>query len=180
MSVYDEIAVYDIPFGETEAAVLEWVEEALELRHGAADDPDGPLTPQSPDALTSDLSLLLLRVRARSDRVDELLAKSTRAKARAKRAQDQAQYVADTAYDRATQENQASRRAEFTTSRERHADAAIATLEERRHAHFAARLVSITTEAHEVIRQVHWQLDAIRKDLRASIHSIQFESSLER
>lgn len=180
MSVYEELSAHDIPFTEVEDAVLGWVREALELRHGAAGDPQGKLGYLTDSAGIPEIQNLLLRVRARSDRVDELLAKTTQAKGRAKRALDHAQFTAEVAYDSAAQNLQASRRAEFTSARERHADAALMSLEQRRLAHHGARLVSVTLEAYDVVKQVHWQLDAIRKDLRASLHALQFESSLER
>lgn len=180
MTDYGSVAMYDVPFAALEGAILGWVSEALDLRHGVAGDPKGRIgTVRIEDGLREILDLLL-RVRVRSDRVDELLAKVTQAKGRAKRAQDGAQFAADVAYDEATRGNAARRTIEFSTGRERHADAALDSLEVRRTAHQAARLVSVTTEAYEVVNQVHWQLEGIRKDLRASLHAFQFESSLER
>lgn len=180
MTAYEEIAVYDIPFEGVEARVMEWVTEALELRHGEAGDPDGTLAGvlncEGPDEALHGLR----RVVARTDRVDNLLSKVTQAKARAKRAQEHAAFSADIAYDTATQQNAARRTREFVTRDERKADAALDSLEQRRIAHHASRLVSITTEAYEVVRQVHWQLDGLRKDLRSSMHALQFEASLER
>jgi hypothetical protein len=179
MSVVEELATHDIPFTGVEAAVVAWVHEALELRHGAAEDPNGPLGYGPAEDSPSAWMAYLTRVRMRSDRVDELLSKVTQAKGRAKRAQDQAQFVADIAYDEAARVN-AARRPEFSSARERHADASLDSLEQRRIAHHAARLVSVTAEAYEVVNQVHWQLDAIRKDARSTLHALQFESSLER
>lgn len=180
MTVIEELAVHDIPFTGLEATVVAWVEEALELRHGAVEDPAGRLgagpIEDSPTAWVE----YLRRVRQRADRVDELLAKVTRAKGRAKRAQDQAQFSAELAYDEAMRDNAANRRAEFVTAKEKHADAALDSLEQRRLAHHAARLVSVTAEAYDVVNQVHWQLDAIRKDTRSTLHALQFEASLER
>lgn len=180
MSVYDEVAVYDIPFSELEARVLSWATEALELRHGVAEDPDGVLGVPEDNADAQEVMHFLRRVRVRSDRVDFLLSRTTQAKARAKRAQEHAQFQADLAFDTAAQQNGANRRQEFVTAMERKADANLDSLEQRRMAHHAARLVSITTEVHEVVNQVHWQLDAIRKDLRSTLHALQFESGLER
>lgn len=180
MTVMEDLAVHDIPFVGLEANVVAWVEEALELRHGAAGDPDGPLGHAPAEDSPSAWVGYLTRVRMRADRVDELLAKVTRAKGRAKRAQDQAQFAAEVAYDEATRHNQATRRAEYVTAREKHADAALDSLEQRRIAHHAARLVSVTAEAYDVVNQVHWQLDAIRKDARSTLHGLQFEASLER
>jgi hypothetical protein len=180
MSVMDEVAVFDIPFTDLEERIVGWVREALDLRHGTAEDPDGTLAGilevEHPDEAVH----ALRRVVARIDRLDRLMASVTQARGRAKRAEDQAKFVADQAYDEATRLNAANRRAEFITAKERHADAALDSLEQRRIAHHAARLVSITAEAYEVVNQVHWQLDGLRKDLRTILHALQFERSLER
>ncbi len=157
---------------------MSWVSEALELRHGEAGDKEGRLRdadPEDPD----DMMKLLRRVRARADRVDGLLATATRARGRARRAKTEAEFVAANELDKATT-NRASRRQEFSSGREREAEAKLDTFEERRLAHQATRLVDITTEAYDVINQIHWQFDAMRKDLRASLHALQFEASLER
>lgn len=178
---YDEVSVYDIPFVKVETSVLSWVEEALELRHGAAGDPDGPLRQVGMEEGLHVVMNELVRTRNRSDRVDGLLAKATQAKGRARRAQEQAAFVASTAYDNAQVKAQANRLPQsFMTKEEKNAEAALGSFEERRVAHTAERLVSITSEAYEVINQIHWQLNAIRTDLRAQIHAIQFENSLER
>ena len=177
MTTLDEL---EAPLSELETRVLSWVKETLELRHGAAGDPKGSIRGWgSAEDSIQDVQDLLLRVRARSDRVDELLAKATQAKARAKRAQDEAAFSADRALMQATT-HRATKRAEFSSGREREAEAKLDAFEERRLAHQASRLVSVTGEAYEVINQVHWQLDAIRKDLRATLHALQFESGLER
>lgn len=177
MTTLDEL---DIPLSGMEVRVQAWVKEAIELRHGDAGDPKGSIRGwgSSEDSI-SEVQDLLLRVRTRSDRVDELLAKSTQAKARAKRAQDEAAFSADRVLMEATTQR-ASRRAEFSSGREREAEAKLDAFEERRLAHQAGRLVSVTVEAYEVINQIHWQLDSIRKDLRAILHALQFESGLER
>lgn len=164
---------------ETENKILEWVSEALDLRHGSGDDPEGPIPSNFENMGYVEVSHVLYRVKTRSDRVDALLAKATQAKARARRAQEEAKFVAEVAYDKATQQHAAHRTREFVTAREKHADAALSSFEDRRAAHLSARLVSVTTEAYDVITQVHWQLGEIRKDLRAILHSLQFSSRLE-
>lgn len=164
---------------DVENQILAWVSEALELRHGTGGDPEGPIPLVTPTMGYAEVNKILYRVRTRSDRVDELLAKATQAKARTRRAQEEAKFNAEVKYDQATQQNRASRSQEFTSSAERHADAALDSFEARRAAHQASRLVSVATEAFDVISQVHWQLSDIRKDLRATLHSLQFASSLE-
>lgn len=175
-----ELSSYDIPFKGVEDALYSWVREALDLRHGAAGDPLGKLTQVDLAEGSQAVNAMLLRVRERSDRVDFLLSSATQAKGRTRRAQEQAQFEADLAYDTATQNRAARRTQDFTTGAERHADASLDSIEQKRMAHMSARLVSVAAEAFDVINQVHWQLDAIRKDLRSTLHSLQFESSLER
>lgn len=170
----------EVPLSKVEERVVGWVKEALELRHGAAGDPKGSIRGWgSQEDSIPEVTDLLLRVRNRSDRVDELLAKATQAKSRARMAQDEAAFLADSALMQATT-HRATKRAEFSSGKEREAEAKLDAFEERRLAHQSSRLVSVTSTAYEVINQVHWQLDAIRKDLRATLHALQFESGLER
>ena len=161
-----------------EQTIFGWVAEALDLRHGEAGDPQGPLR-GSPQETPAEIMDLLRRVRARADRVDELLSKVTLARGRARRAKEEAAFAADRALMEATQQR-AARRVEFSSAKEREADAKLDAFEERRVAYLRDRLVSVTNDAFEVVSQVHWQLDSIRKDLRASLHALQFESGLER
>lgn len=177
---YDAVAVYDIPFTDLEAKVLSWVEEALDLRHGNGGF-DSPLRQVGMDEGLHVVMDELVKTRTFSDRVDGLLAKATQARGRARRAQEQAQFVAANAYDGAQVKGQNSRLpGSFLTKEEKNAEASLASFEERRVAHQAERLVSITSEAYDIINQIHWQMNAIRTDLRAQIHAIQFENSLER
>ena len=163
---------------ELEQQVLSWVDEALELRHGAAGDPKGSIRGAAQETPEEALDLLL-RIRVRSDRVDELLSKATLARGRARRSREEAAFAADLALMEATQ-RRAAARVEFSSGREREAEAKLDSFNERRVAYLRERLVSVTNDAYDVISQIHWQLDAIRKDLRATIHALQFESGLER
>lgn len=164
--------------GDVETTILSWVSEALELRHGTAGDPQGSIR-EAPQGTPAEVMDLLRRVRTRSDRVDELLSNATLARGRARRAKEEAVFRADRALMEATQ-RRAANRVEFSSGREREADAKLDAFEERRAAHLRDRLVSVTNDAFDVISQVHWQLDAMRKDLRATLHALQFESGLER
>ena len=161
-----------------EAQIMAWVTETLELRHGEAGDPKGRLRGAEQESI-AEMTDLLLRVRARADRVDELLSKVTLARGRARRAKEEAAFAADQALMQATQ-IRAGQRVEFSSAAERAADAKLDSFNERRVAYLRDRLVSVTNDSYEVISQIHWQLDAIRKDLRAALHALQFESSLER
>lgn len=177
----EQLSAYDIPFTELETTVLGWVREALELRHGDAGDPLGPLQvlPVEHPFGPMDVVEHLRQIQMRAARVDQLLANCTQARARARRAQDYAKFTAELAFDEATQQNAARRTTEFTTREERKADAALDSLEERRLAHQAARLVSVTDEAYEVVRQIHWQLENLRKDARAAINALHIDARLE-
>jgi len=175
-----ELAKYDIPYNDMEQSMIDWVTESLELRHGVAGDPGGKLTVVDPRAGIEGMMAMLTRVRRRADRVDELLAKATMARGRFRRARDEASFSAEIAYDQATSTNKAHRGFDdFSTKEERNADASLSSLNEKRAAHEAKRLVSGAEEACAVIGQIHWQLDAFRKDLRSTIHALQFESNLE-
>ena len=178
MTAPTSIDAYDIPLSQMESRILGWVEEAVEVRHGVWGDPEGRLRDSDPDSPLGALGLLQ-RVRRRSDRIDELLATATRARARARRAKDEAAFTADVALMTATSER-AGRRVAYEAGREREADAKLSSMEERRLAHQASRLVDVTQEAYDVISQIHWQLEALRKDLRSTLHALQFESTLER
>lgn len=172
---------YDIPYNDLEQSIMDWVAEALELRHGDAGDPDGKLSNPTLTAGPRPVVAMLRRVSQRADRVDELLAKATQARGRFRRARDEAQFSAEIAYDEATQRNKVRRdREAFESREERKAEAALASLNEKRAEHEARRLVSIAEEAHEIITQVHRQLDSIRQDLRTTLRTLQFEGNLDR
>lgn len=163
-----------------EAALTRMVEEALELRHGEAGDPEGRLSVINPDEGPSAVSHMLLRVRLRSDRVDFLLSGVTRLRGAARRTRDNARYESELAYNTATNTNENRRTREYVTGAERHAQASLDSLVEKRAAFLADRLVSVADESYEVILQVHRQLGDMRTDLRSTIRELQFESGLER
>lgn len=173
-----DLASFDIPFSDIEKQVMDWVREAIELRFRTAGDPDGSLS-TGHEGTPSEALAFLRRVRQRTDRVDELRIAAIRAKGRARRAQAEAAFQADNALSTAMADRSA-RRADFSSGRERESEAKLDSFEERRAAHQAARLVDVTSDAYEVINGIHWQLDAIRKDLRATLNALQFEATLER
>lgn len=148
------------------------------MRHGVANDPDGKLTTGSDESPAEALAFLR-RVRQRADRVDELLQAARRARGRARRALAEIAFQVDNAMDLEIQK-QVGKRREFSAASERRVDAKLATFEERRTEHQAKRLLDVADETVEVINQMHWSLDALRKDLRGTLHALQFESSLER
>lgn len=172
------LSALEDPLDEQSKRVLEWVKEALELRFGVADDPDGVLQGAPQDTI-QEVMHLLRRVRARADRVDELQAKALLAKGRAKRVQENAAFLADQKLSEAAKDH-ASKRADFSTGFERQSEAKLDAFEERRTAYQAGKLVSVTDDAFRVINGCHYQLKTMRDDLRAFLHALQFESSLER
>lgn len=176
-----ELVKYDVPYDKIEEAMVEWASEALDLRHGAVEDPDGKLEPLGPSASVADMLQLLYRIQVRTNRVDELLLKAIQAKGRAKRVQEKSEFDAQRAYDEAMRSN-AERRTrmidDFSSARERHSDASLDSFENKRIAHHAGRTVSLASEVYDLINQVHWQLESMRKDVRTSIHALQFELSL--
>lgn len=169
---------YDIPLSDMEKVLAKWATEAVEMRHGEAGDPDGKLSTGSDESPMEALQFLR-RVRQRADRVDELLQAAKRARGRVRRALAEASFQADNAMDTEIQK-QAVKRVEFSAASERKVEAKLATFEKRREEHLARRLVDVAEESVDVINQMHWSLDAIRKDLRGTLHALQFESSLER
>lgn len=167
---------YDLPLSELEKNVLAWSQEAVEARHGIFGDPAGKLTTGSDESPAEALAFLR-RVRARADRVDELLQAAKRARGRARRALAEVSFDAENDVFEGIKKQG---RAEFQSAKEREVEAKLAAFEKRRIEHQAKRLVDVCDEAVDVINQMHWSLDGIRKDLRGTLHALQFESSLER
>lgn len=170
-----ELAEYDQPFTEIEHRMVAWVEETLTLRHDMPNHMDAVTT--TDDAVG--VLTVLRDVTVRADRVDGLFANATRARARARRAEAAAKFQADRTYAEQAVAG-AARRVEFSSAKERDSDARLGSFEQQRLAHHAARTVSVAEECYEVIRQVNWQFDAMRKELRAVLNALQFQSSLER
>jgi hypothetical protein len=172
---------FDIPLSEIEKKVMDWAEEALELRHGAGEDPEGTLAAGFADLdveHSREIISLMFRIRQRSDRVDYLASLALRAKGRALRAQNEAKFIASNKYDEAMSSRSQTKR-EFTSSRELHANASLDSVDDRRLAHKAERLVSLTQESYEVINQIGWQLQRLRDDLKEMLRTLRFEHSLD-
>ncbi len=170
------LEAYDVPLSELEQRLISWVTEAVDLRHGEAGDPRGALSTGS-DESPREAVEYLRRVRARADRVDELLQAAKRARGRARRA------LAEVAFDAEQKISEGinkQKRTEFQSHREREVTAKLEAFETRRIEHQAKRLLDVAEESVDVINQMHWSLDAIRKDLRSTMHNLQVEDSLER
>lgn len=166
----------DLPLSGLEVQLEAWTREAVELRHGEAGDPAGKLSVGT-DETPAEALALLRRIRQRADRVDELLQATKRARGRARRALAEAAFTAENEIASGIQKQT---RMEFQSHKEREVAAKLDAFETRRTEHQAIRLLDVANDAVDVINQMHWSLDALRKDVRSSMHAMQFESSLER
>lgn len=166
-------------FKRLEELALGRVEEAMELRHGKAGDPDGKISMGELNYTDPrDVLSLLHRVRMRSDRVDEIRAQAAKARGTARRAESKAKFDAEIRYDTAMSEHSLSKR-DYTSAKELHAKASMDALDERRVAHHLSQHVMLTQETYEIINQIQWELSSIRDELREMLRTIRFESSLD-
>ncbi len=170
--------------------------EVRELRTTVAGDRMEPLIaevrnlrtslPPMPDthASPADLHDYLLDVRRRMDRVEHIVGLVARIRAALKRRATAAHEEAEDAWDAAItlQRNQPVRRAaeEYSSARERAAEANLAILPIRRAARDAATDLAYADEAHDLVRLVHRGLDGVRHDTLTVLRLVQFESSMER
>lgn len=147
-----------------ERELLAWAEEALELRHGEAGDPDGKVGLPDYELGQYAAADMLSRVRVRLDRVEELQSKARRAKGRIMRMRESADFEASLKYDEAMA-NGKSRFQEYVLGDEKRADASLASLTEKRQAHQLKRVESMASETLDVIGQCYWGLSNLREDL---------------
>jgi hypothetical protein len=169
------LEAHDVPFNAIESRIMQWVEEALELRYGSAGDPDGAIAlPGYEITDHATYANLLARTRIRLDRVSELRDKATQARGRAVRAPKNAEFEAQQAFDQAMQRRGATRTVGFVTAAEKNADASLDSFEQKRLAHQAERLVSVTTEAKTLIDNAYWGLSSIREELLSFYKGVQF------
>lgn len=160
---------------DVQAALNGYLQQALALRF------DGE--PPSLHATPKELLDALLDTRHRLDRAEAILGRAIRLRARAHRASAAATAVADDAWDWAVQRARSApvtRGGEYSSARERHADANLAVLDVRRAARAATDLVSSCDEATDVIRLAHRGLADLRYELLTVLRTLQFESHLER
>lgn len=156
-----------------ESALYAWMDEAIELRYGSANDPEGVVTLPNPEAGFETLVNTLARIRVRLDRVQELQTLSQRARARARRIVAQKEFEAQEAFDRSMQNRGARRAASFTTREERNADASLDSFEQKREAHQASRMLDIASETLEVITSCYWGLSGLREEILTLIRAQQ-------
>lgn len=163
---------------QLQSTIERWVGEIVELRYGAAEDPKGKL-PEDPGQHPNEIVDTLNRVRVRSDRIEELQSQIRRVKGRLSRSQLDAQLEAEIKRDEAFVKNRATRQMDFVTADERRADAALDSIDEKRAALAAKRMVNYIGEAYELADQARWSLSAYRQDLRAMLHAMQVVRSME-
>lgn len=173
-----ELSQYDVPFDKVETTVMEWANEAIDLAHHEAGDPDGRLEPLPPGSSVYEMQTLLYRIQVRASRVSELQMKSAQLKARAVKAKKGAAFAATRAFDEAMRNNQNRRVDVWTSKDERVSDASLDSFEQKRLAFQAEKLVDTTELAHSLVNNAHWFLEGLRRDVRASIQALQFVASL--
>lgn len=159
------LGVYDLPFEGIEVTLIQWVAEALELRHGESGDSEGKIELPAYELGHEGVLDVIRRTRIRLDRVEELQAKARQAKGRITRARASAELEAKIAYDTAMQQNAAKRTQTFVTGAERNADATLDSLQLKRQAHQLSRMESVADESFDVIKGCYWGLDKIRSEL---------------
>jgi hypothetical protein len=125
----------------------------------------------------------LLDVRRRLDRIEQLVAIITRIRGNARRFCATAAAHAEEAWDEAITRIRSApvrRGDEFSSARERAAEANLATITERRAAQDAADAAAWCDETYDHLRLLYRGLDGVRHDTLQLLRLLQFESHLER
>ncbi len=162
-----------------EKQLYAWLDEAVTLRYEAAGDPAGPLRIPAVELGPQPFLDLLIRARQRQDRIEELMGKTHRVRAKLAIRQMDADQEAQEAVDRATVER-ANNRQEYEAFAERKAGASLDSFAEKRLAHAAKRRLAVAEEVHKGVTDIYWGLNGFRADVRQILNSFQLESSLER
>lgn len=159
---------------DTRAVLDMMVREAISLRF----DTKLPVYPAAAPLVLE----ALLEVRSRLDRVEELLGQVVRMRSRvAERANLATATVGDAWDSEATRMRQAPvSMGEYSSAKERAAEANLAVLDLRREQRSAAELLAACESARDVIRLSHSGLEGLRHDLRTWLHALSFESHLDR
>lgn len=161
--------------GQIRQVLTTYVAEALDLRFGGKLPTSGATVPDMLEAL--------LDVRQRLDRVEEILTRIIRLRARLRRNATIATASVDESWDRAVQNIRTapvSRGGDLSGPRERYAEANLIVLDERRSARAVEELAGHADEAHDVVRLVHRGLDGVRHDHLTILRAVQVETSLDR
>lgn len=134
-----------------------------------------------PDATTGELLDALLDVRARMDRVEELLATTLQLRGMAARKHTVLRIQVDDAWDEvAVRQRRGAARDEFSSAKERAAVANLEVLDQRRLERVADTNARLCDEAVETIRLRLRGLSDVRQDILAVVKIRQWESSLDR
>lgn len=159
---------------ELNATMFDYFTEAKQLRDGLPAMPDTHAAPY-------EVHDYLLDVRRRLDRVEHLLGAAARVRSAARGFATRAGYEADDEWDAAIVKiNNRPVVREFSSARERAAEANLATLDARRRARESAAYLAIADDAVESLRLIHRGLDGVRHDTLTILRLVQFESHLER
>ncbi len=135
------------------------------------------------DAPPSDVHEFLLNVRRRLDRVEHLYSSAIRIRGRAHEAATAAGHEAQDDWDNAILRIRAApvrRNDEYSSAKERSAEANLATMTTQRSHRAALALARTCDTAVDVLRLLHRGLDGVRQDALAILRHVQFESHLER
>jgi hypothetical protein len=159
---------------QVERLLQDYLVEALDLRFTFTIPPPGA----GPEVVMNSL----IETRQRLDRVEELLVRTLRIRARARRAATAATASADDHWNRAVRRVATSsvrQGPEFQGPRERYAEADLSTLEHRHEARLAEALAGHCDETYDAIRTMHRGLDGLRQDHVTILRSQQFATHLE-
>lgn len=159
---------------QVERLLQDYLVEVLELRF--------TFTIPPPGAASDEIVRSLSDTRQRLDRVEELLVRTMRIRARARRAATAATASADDQWNRAVRKvatSSARQGPEFQGPRERYAEADLAILEQRHQARLAEALAAHCDETFDAIRTMYRGLDGLRQDHVTMLRSQQFATHLE-
>jgi hypothetical protein len=155
-------------------AILDTLDEARRLR--AVELP-------GPHASVADLQAALVEVRGRLDRIEALLARTIRRRLASLLRRNALRDTYDDAFDRslAAKSRQPVRVGdEYTSAKERHAEAKLTAIDDLRSLRGAEGEFSVMESSLEEMRLIYRGLDGARLDLHVLLRAVAFESHLER
>ena len=153
-----------------------WLAQALELRQQAS-----AVLPAGSTGDPHSVYQALMHLRGYLDRMETLLSYATGMTGSARRYARALADQADDAYDQAmVRQRRIGRQEEFISARERHADASLAAFQQQRAARQAQALRDEAEEITDRIRSAYRWADEARRDMRAALGHLAWESHLER
>lgn len=139
------------------------------------------------DADPAELVAALQDIRRRLDRVEELVARGLRLKGRADRLRALTTAQAEDAWDKKIDELRGTRRGpvsrdrdEYSSAKERYAEANLATLDLRAAARQANDTANQVSSHVELLKHLQRGLDGTRHDINTALRTLAFESTLDR